>query len=59
MHGRAVERLAESDAEVSQLRATIRQQETTIVRLQQQLDQRDAEIQGKDQQIEALKAKVA
>ena len=59
MHGRAVERLAESDAEVRQLLETIRQHETTIVRLQQQLDQRDAEIQGKDQQIEALKAKVA
>ena len=59
MHGRAVERLAESDAEVRQLRATIRQHETTIVRLQQQSDQREAEIQEKDQQIEALKAKVA
>ncbi len=59
MHGRAVERLAESDAEVRQLQATIREQETTIVRLQQQLDQQQSELQEKDQKIEALKAKVA
>ena len=59
LHARAVQREAEWKAEVHQRQTTIRQLHAVIEQLRQQQAQQEAQIREKDQQIEALKAKVA
>ena len=59
LHARAVQRAAEWKAKVQQLEARIRQLGATSAQLREHQAQQEAELEKKDQQIEALKAKVA